>query len=99
MRDARQLVDADLGCAAPAHATPQRGRGNPGIRPAAVPHLEALSVSIAIVATRASRPVPSPDSRVMLAVLPFANLSGDPQQDYFRFRLDGIILPGTARPR
>jgi TolB-like protein/Tfp pilus assembly protein PilF len=47
--------------------------------------------------SRALRPGSSPDPRVMLAVLPFANLSGDPAQDYFSDGLTEEVLAQLGR--
>jgi TolB-like protein/DNA-binding winged helix-turn-helix (wHTH) protein len=46
-----------------------------------------LLVAASLYFGRRLRPSPSPAARVMLAVLPFQNLSGDPAQDYF---VDGM---------
>jgi TolB-like protein/Tfp pilus assembly protein PilF len=42
-----------------------------------------LSLVAAVAAHRASRPTKPASTRIMLAVLPFQNLSGDPAQEYF----------------
>lgn len=44
-----------------------------------------------------SRPQPQPPGRVLLAVLPFENLSGDPQQDYLSDGLTEELITELAR--
>ena len=68
------------------------------------PRLLAALVAVVIaagswLAWRARQPTPPP-GRVMLAVLPFENLTGDPQQEYFSDGLtDGMISHlGRLRP-
>lgn len=58
-------------------------------------------VALVAAAYLKSRPAPSPSTpskgRVMLAVLPFANLSGDPSQDYFADGLTEEMITDLGR--
>ncbi len=42
-----------------------------------------LFLVVAVAVHRGGRPTKAPSARIMLAVLPFQNLSGDPTQEYF----------------
>jgi TolB-like protein/DNA-binding winged helix-turn-helix (wHTH) protein/Flp pilus assembly protein TadD len=66
--------------------------------------LYAASILVLIVALaavwayRAARsPATGPDSRVMLAVLPFENLSGDSEQEYFSDGLTEELITGLSQ--
>jgi TolB-like protein/DNA-binding winged helix-turn-helix (wHTH) protein/Flp pilus assembly protein TadD len=65
---------------AASRATPLAGRRS--VRAALAAILVAAIVVAAFLAVRGRRREPPPE-KVMLAVLPFENLSGDPEQEYF----------------
>ncbi len=58
----------------------------------------AVVLAAAWLLTRASTPaVRPPSGRVMLAVLPFENMSSDPEQEYFSEGLTEEMITGLAR--
>jgi TolB-like protein len=54
---------------------------------------------ISAIATNTAKPdtVPPPDSKPSIAVLPFANMSGDPEQDYFSDGITEDIITELSR--
>jgi adenylate cyclase len=50
-------------------------------------------------ATAASKAEPAPSSRPSIAVLPFVNMSGDPEQEYFADGISEDIITGLSKLR
>lgn len=63
-------------------------------RPAAVAGLLAIMVTVSYFAWRQHSAAPAPPGRIMMAVLPFQNLTGDPEQEYLT---DGLTEETIAR--
>ena len=59
-----------------------------GIRFVGIVREEEKAVVVGAIDPTAPRPVPTLPDKPSIAVLPFANMSGDPEQDYFA---DGIV--------
>ena len=77
---------------APADSSPDAAPQPPPIRkPAAWRLASLIGIAVVLIAAlgaylynlRSRAPVPGPPVRSMLAVLPFENLTGDPEQEYF----------------
>jgi TolB-like protein/DNA-binding winged helix-turn-helix (wHTH) protein/Flp pilus assembly protein TadD len=80
---------------------PQPAAAPPPPRPAWRWAAAAAAVAVvalgAFMATRGRTPAGVPGRRVMIAVLPFENLSGDPEQDYFADGLTEEIVGQLGR--
>jgi TolB-like protein len=63
-------------------------------RSAAVAGLLAIMVTVSYFAWRQHSAAPAPPGRIMMAVLPFQNLTGDPEQEYLT---DGLTEETIAR--
>jgi adenylate cyclase len=69
-----------------------------GIDSAPAPPISKAAVKDALTGSEAGgRPEPPPLDRPSVAVLPFANLSGDPQQDYFSDGITEDIITELSR--
>jgi TolB-like protein/DNA-binding winged helix-turn-helix (wHTH) protein/Tfp pilus assembly protein PilF len=86
---------------APAMATVQDGTASlPAARPRyrlALLGLAAVLVVAAVFAWQRFRPAAAPSGKIMLAVLPFENLSGDTEQDYLSDGLTDEMITQLAR--
>jgi len=63
--------------------------------------LVVLTATVGVLFRRSPSTAPPPEGRLMLAVLPFDNLTGDPGQDYFSdgFTEEMITRLGALEPR
>jgi adenylate cyclase len=69
-----------------------------GIDSGPVPRISGASAKDASIGSDAGgQPVPPPPDRPSVAVLPFGNLSGDPQQDYFSDGITEDIITELSR--
>jgi TolB-like protein/DNA-binding winged helix-turn-helix (wHTH) protein/tetratricopeptide (TPR) repeat protein len=82
--------------AAPADATITRSSRRLALFSAAA-ILLVLSGAAAVWSYRAGRSTASAPDRLMLAVLPFENLSGDPEQEYFTEGLTEELITGLGK--
>jgi adenylate cyclase len=73
------------------------GAATPGIAGMATALLQTAGVSPAVVGPPVSPDPGPPSDRPSVAVLPFANLSGDPQQDYFSDGMTEDIITELSR--
>jgi TolB-like protein/class 3 adenylate cyclase len=68
------------------------------VRAAPEPGQDALAGSVSLPVAGSGLPLPLPD-KPSIAVLPFTNLSGDPEQDYFADGMVEEIITGLSRIR
>jgi len=67
-------------------------------RPVRVYRVRAVDAAVEAPSSLSAQPVPLPD-KPSVAVLPFANLSGDPEQDYFADGMVAEIITALSRIR
>ena len=67
-------------------------------RPVRVYRVRAVDAAVEAPSSLSAQPVPLPD-KPSIAVLPFANLSGDPEQDYFADGMVAEIITALSRIR
>src|SRR5215813_3270642 len=67
-------------------------------RPVRVYRVRAVDAAVEAPSSLSAQPVPLPD-KPSIAVLPFANLSGDPEQDYFADGIVAEIITALSRIR
>jgi TolB-like protein len=78
---------------------PALPRSRPWLIAGAAVLVAVLVASAYLLARRLWRPSTPPDSKVVLAVLPFDNLSGDPEQEYFSDGLTEEMITELCRLR
>jgi TolB-like protein/Tfp pilus assembly protein PilF len=69
-----------------------------GVRFVAAVHEQAIAETLSAVEPRSNSPLTLPD-RPSIAVLPFTNLSGDSEQDYFADGISEDIITGLSKLR